>query len=735
MAHHGTTNNPGRNRPISEGDDSHLLHSGKRTKTNDAGSTHQQLISTLSTTTNGTTPSITPSLMEGSPAIGIRDGHFVIVPQEPQGDIDMEQEVESGREETESEPDLQEELDEENIFMISGVKDRSLVMRARMDQLPEDNWPAKKKGLQDLLIALGVSTITLLKKKMHAEGDYVEFAVQTQQEVELLMALSQEGTEVPKLFFQPNPAARESINARTIEVYGLSPRTPKELIRTSLAKFGAVSGISLRACTRGIKCIAEVIFQSTDSVAKVKASNAQAVFIGQDMARLKSLGGESVTWVTDHVRKLSGLRFGTTPLDLGELLAKEEGKADFIDIPRIFNKDGSKMRRQQEAFIYFSSKEEMEKATHNKCFFGNKTLEWCDVNAKRCYQCGSAEHTRRGCEEHKKIMEKRDNVRMVTEFSRGGSLKVVPGSTFSRMSGKSYASTVTPQAPFPQMQRVPPPQQERQQQQQQQQQQHHVEHISTPSQELIRLRALEKAQNNKIHDLQSQLASITTIMEKMEQRLNMMATLLDNMGKKMGFTDFATTSIVAEVKGAIANRAGSGDFNGVMDPRADRLPQRGGAQPETELLQWLQTQALYDAFRSIHPLARGYSFGTTSRIDMVFVSQTLAHRFIQCTHDSLEGIADSDHQMVNVSLTLHGSQHLTRQSHQKYAKPTGFRFLFREAGMEEFGEFCKNLTQQLEKSKDELKAIGLQTFSDKVDEEEQDQFDNEQLRGINLEQG
>ncbi|KAG0008517.1 hypothetical protein BGZ81_004034, partial [Podila clonocystis] len=453
MAHHGTTNNPGRNRPNSEGDDSHLLHSGKRTKTNDDGSTHQQLISTRSNASTGTTLPTTPNLLEGSTTIGIRGGHFVIVTQEPQGDIEMEQEAESEHEETESEPDLQEEHDEESIFTISGVKDRSLVMRARMDQLPEDNWPAKKKGLQDLLITLGVSTITLLKKKTHAEGDYVEFAVQTQQEVELLTALSQEGTEGPKLFFQPNPAARESITARTIEVYGLSPRTPKELIRTSLAKFGAVSGISLRACTRGIKCIAEVIFQSTDPVTKVKASNAQAVFIGLDMARLKSIGGETVTWVTDHVMKLSGLHFGTTPMDLGELLVKEEGKADFIDIPRIFNKDGSKMRRQQEAFIYFSSKEEMEKATHNKCFFGNKTLEWCGVNTKRCYQCGSAENTRRGCEEHKKIMEKRDNVHMVTEFSRGGSLKIVPGSTFSRMTGKSYVSTVTPQATSPQKQR------------------------------------------------------------------------------------------------------------------------------------------------------------------------------------------------------------------------------------------------------------------------------------------
>ncbi|KAF9016363.1 hypothetical protein BGZ52_005922, partial [Haplosporangium bisporale] len=276
-----------------------------RTKTNDTGPTQQQLLSTLNSTENGTTPLHLPSQMEGATVIGIRGGHFAIMSQEPQGDIEMQQEVESEQEETETEPDLQEELDEECIFTISGVKDRSLVIRARMDQLPEDNWPAKKKGLQDLLVALGVSTITLLKKKMHAEGDYVEFAIQTQQEVELLMALSQEGTEGPKLFFQPNPAARESIANRTIEVYG------------------------------------------------------------QDMARLKSLGGESVTWVTDHVMKLSGLHFGTTPLDLGELLAKEEGKADFIDIPRIFNKDGSKMRRQQEAFIYFSSKEEMEKATRN----------------------------------------------------------------------------------------------------------------------------------------------------------------------------------------------------------------------------------------------------------------------------------------------------------------------------------------------------------------------------------
>ncbi|KAG0337934.1 hypothetical protein BG005_003910, partial [Podila minutissima] len=177
------------------------------------------------------------------------------------------------------------------------------------------------------------------------------------------------------------------------------------------------------------------------------------------------------------------------------------------------------------------------------------------------------------------------------------------------------------------------------------------------------------------------------------------------------------------------------DFNGAMDPRVDRSPQRGGAKPETELLQWLQTQALYDAYRSIHPTARGYSFRTTSRIDMVFVSQTLAHRFIQCTHDSLEGIADSDHQMVNVSLTLHGSQHLTRHNHQRYARPTGFRFLFREAEADDFNEFSKNLTLHLEKDKEQLEAIGIRPLDEKETEAEAEKIDVDRLRRIDLERG
>jgi hypothetical protein len=170
-----------------------------------------------------------------------------------------------------------------------------------------------------------------------------------------------------------------------------------------------------------------------------------------------------------------------------------------------------------------------------------------------------------------------------------------------------------------------------------------------------------------------------------------------------------------------------GDFNGVMDPRADRSPRRGGAQPETELLQWLQTQTLYDAYRSIHPTTKGYSFGSTSRIDMIFVSQTLAHRFIECSHDSLAGIADSDHHMVKLSLTLHGSQHLTRSRPKQHKKPTGFRFLFREADTDEFDEFCKKLTQQLDKEKEQLEAIGIKPLDEKETEAEAEQIDGERM--------
>ena len=198
-------------------------------------------------------------------------------------------------------------------------------------------------------------------------------------------------------------------------MYGLAPRTTKETIRLSLAKFGTVTSTTFRPCTRGIKTIAEVVFHSASAIEKLRASKDQAVFIGTDMARLKSIAGEQVTWTMGNVLKLSGMRFGTTPLDLIDVL--EQGKANFVDIPRVYNRDGSKMRRLQEAFVYFNSKEDMESATKINFQLGNNLLEWCDLNTKKCYQCGSMEHTKRGCEEHKKNMDTKNCMQMVMNFN------------------------------------------------------------------------------------------------------------------------------------------------------------------------------------------------------------------------------------------------------------------------------------------------------------------------------
>lgn len=163
-----------------------------------------------------------------------------------------------------------------------------------------------------------------------------------------------------------------------------------------------------------------------------------------------------------------------------------------------------------------------------------------------------------------------------------------------------------------------------------------------------------------------------------------------------------------------------GDFNGVMDPRKDRALRRGGSQPETSLLQWVQTQALYDCYRVIHPTTPGFTLEETSRIDMIFVSHNLAARFIQCTHDNPDddlmvdgGKAMSDHIMVNAQFTLHGSQHLTRHVHQKFKKPTGFRFLFQDTEEDDYESFDHNLSRAIKENKDEWSALGVQMSNDK----------------------
>ncbi|KAG0196190.1 hypothetical protein BGX28_010453 [Mortierella sp. GBA30] len=143
-----------------------------------------------------------------------------------------------------------------------------------------------------------------------------------------------------------------------------------------------------------------------------------------------------------------------------------------------------------------------------------------------------------------------------------------------------------------------------------------------------------------------------------------------------------------------------------MDPKLDRSRACNSRIPETPFLRWVEQQALHDSYRLMHLTERGYTLGKISRIDMIFVDTTLAGRFVTSNIKDMTDIVESDHHMATLTLTLHGTQHLTRPQAQKYKKPKGFRFLLKEINKEQWEDFANAVGQALQKD-DRITELGL----------------------------
>ncbi|KFH70464.1 hypothetical protein MVEG_03314 [Podila verticillata NRRL 6337] len=255
MANHGIPNNSGRNRSDDEGEIVHSLHFEKRAKTDGNNGIRQESVSTPNDTHNGTvTPaaSIPNGESVGSVFRYSRDlgtaGSIARRDEEVYqtlNDVDM-QVAEVGSAHSGDEPEQSEEPEETNFTRIAGAKDRSLTVRIKAAALKGDTWQEKRKDLLALLVEIGIGTTTTVKQKKQTEGDYFEFAAQSEQEVAALLQVEFDTLDG---FFKPDSNEGESIIARTVEVYGLAPRTNKEMIRLSLAKYGAVTSTTFRPCT------------------------------------------------------------------------------------------------------------------------------------------------------------------------------------------------------------------------------------------------------------------------------------------------------------------------------------------------------------------------------------------------------------------------------------------------------------------------------------------------------
>ncbi|KAF9081165.1 hypothetical protein BGX27_005039, partial [Mortierella sp. AM989] len=274
-------------------------------------------------------------------------------------------------------------------FEVQRTRERYFAATVRRDYVFGENKELKKQELKQLLIR---HRIHCTEGPTEAKSTYGEaifrIAVETQEDLDNLLSLTideedeENGTASNYPMFKRQDNTRHtSEQERSIEIYGLHPRTPEFRILSAMAQFGDVEKVTTRPCKRGFKIIAKVVFKRKEDVAKVQKSGRKWVFVGRDLARLSTVGAEKVSWELNFIAKLSNLPFGTTTLDLQPLLG--ENKAEFIIIPKIYSREGKFVQNQREAFVYFANLADMESNMETPVRISGHTTKWGDKEEKR----------------------------------------------------------------------------------------------------------------------------------------------------------------------------------------------------------------------------------------------------------------------------------------------------------------------------------------------------------------
>ncbi|KAF9580292.1 hypothetical protein BGW38_003124 [Lunasporangiospora selenospora] len=315
----------------------------------------------------------------------------------------------------------------------------------------------KRQEIERIILGQRVNLVNTPRKVDIQGRDYFQIQVEAREDAEKLLAMTaskraiqeidrdeednNEEIEVSELEAEEdekiqiftvvdNEAIRAAENIRTVELYGIAPTTSDRFIRMAANKLGQVQTLKVLAVPNGRKVKAVITFDYTETVEEIKANNTQYVAVGRDLVRIGKIGGEVIRWNISHAYKLSGLPAGTSSLDLKDLMDKVQ--ADFIEVPRFYRGKSSDFRYRREAFVYFRTQEDLDKAKETGMEFRGRKLAWCGLQDKLCYACNEKEHGIGKCEVQKQWIVNKLHIKEVQAFRRG---------TFNPVQrGKSFAS-------------------------------------------------------------------------------------------------------------------------------------------------------------------------------------------------------------------------------------------------------------------------------------------------------
>ena len=185
----------------------------------------------------------------------------------------------------------------------------------------------------------------------------------------------------------------EEVQHRTLVVRDLPLDINRNLFKVILEeKFGKIENLRMRLAGPWYR--ADVTFESSEGMDTNK--DCWAIQYKKDLCRIAPayFTRDDIEERNQYTVKLTNLPFGTTPIDLKEILRQVKAKTCFIPRTR------TRYNRKRFAYVSFASDEDLQKVMTNIRVLYNETeLYWELEDSKTCHKCGSPKHLVAACEE------------------------------------------------------------------------------------------------------------------------------------------------------------------------------------------------------------------------------------------------------------------------------------------------------------------------------------------------
>jgi hypothetical protein len=142
-----------------------------------------------------------------------------------------------------------------------------------------------------------------------------------------------------------------------------------------------------------------------------------------------------------------------------------------------------------------------------------------------------------------------------------------------------------------------------------------------------------------------------------------------------------------------------GDFNHTVDNILDRQHPQTSNYKKLPIFSWLKRQNFIDSYRTLHPTEEAYTWSnqeTATRIDYIWLSETLAAGLQNAKIEEAEGLTDSDHKIITTEIWIEHIIANCSEANIKRKGQTRTIYLYEEAKQEDWENYARELQNQLE---------------------------------------